>query len=311
MAKTIGRRSNTGVGLETTPGITGAVKVWLPTLSNDLSERFTPIGDMSARGTRDEQSPESVAGKKWGEGSIEVILDAQVAPYLMFLGMGGYASSSSGIYIHTFSRKAANNPQTATVYRDRDIDIVKFPYSVVNTFEINFADDVAKLTAGLLSRFPIDEDAETPSYADLDLFTWRQARVQVTTNAGATSDLKVREFTLNVNNNAEMVYAPNSNDVDAIAAKQFGVDGTIVVDFENETQKDYFTGLTKVKLDVELLSGTHKITFMMPRVRFDEDSISTPNDDIAQETIRFVAETDGTDALTIEVRNDTLEAYDT
>ena len=309
MAKTIGRRGNTGVGVEATAGTTSAVKVWLPTLSNDLSERHTPIGDMSARGTRDEQSSESVLGKKWGEGAIEVILDAEVAPYLIFLGMGGYASSSSEIYIHDFSRKTGNNPKTATIYRDRDTDVVKFPHSVVNSFEVNFADDVAKLTANILSRFPIEEDAETPSYADLDLFTWRQARVQVN-NAGVTSDLKVREFTLNVNNNAEMVYAPNSNDVDNIPMKQFGVSGNIVVDFENETQKDFFQNLTKVRLDVEMLQGTHKITFTMPQVRLDEDSISTPNDDISQETIAFVAENDGTETLTIEVRNDTLEAYD-
>ncbi len=309
MPKTIGRRSNTGLGIESTPGTTTGIDVWIPTLLNDLSERHAPIGDISARGTRDEQGRDSVVGKKWGEGAIEVILDSEVAPYFFYLVMGGYASSTSGIYVHDFSRKAANDPRTATIYRDRDVDVMKFTNSVVNTLEVVFADDVAKLTAGIMSKFPIDEDAETPAYVDLDLLTWRNARVEVN-NAGSTSDLKVREFTLNINNNAEMIYAPNSNDVDVIPFKQFGVEGTLVVDFENETQKDFFHNLTKVKLTVQLLGGTGSLTFTMPQVRIDEDAILTPNDDLSQETIRFIAENDGTETLTIQVKNDSIEAYD-
>ena len=308
MAKTIGRRGNLGIGTESTVGTTTTIKAWVPFLSVDLSERHTPIGDMSARGIRDEQGPEFVEGKKWGEGSVEVVLDAEVAPYFLLLAMGTYASSTSGIYIHTFSRKTANDPLTATIYRDRDVDVLLFPNSVVNTLEVSFADDVAKLTANILSKFPVEEDTETPSYADLDLFTWRNAEVEVN-NAGSTSALKVREFNLQINNNVEPIFAPNDNNVDSLAMKQFGVSGSMVVDFENATQRDFFHDLTDVKLTVSLLESTHKITFTMPKVFIDNDEISTPIDDISQENINFVATHDGTESLSIEVRNDVLESY--
>ena len=265
MPSTIGRRGNLGVGIEATPGTTTSIQAFVKFLSNDLVERHTTIGDVSAQGIRDEQGGSSVQGKKWGEGSIEVVLDAENAPRWIHLAMGAYASSSSGINIHNFTRKANNQPLSATVYRDRDTDVIKFPYSVVNTLEITFADDVAKLTADIISMSPIVEDGESPSYVDLDLFTWRNAEIEVN-DQGSTTELKLREFTLNINNNAEMIYAPNSNDVDRIVSKDFNVGGSFTVDFENTIQRAAFTALTKQKLTITLTSGTHKIRLICHRL---------------------------------------------
>lgn len=305
---TIGRRGNTGVGIEGTPGTTTTMQAFLPTLSVDLVERHTPIGDLSAKGIRDEQGANSVQGKKWGEGSVEVVLDAQEAPRWIHLVMGSYSSSSTNIYIHTFSRKANNQPLSATIYRDRDTDAILFPYSVVNNLEITFADDIAKMTADILSMSPIVEDTESPSYSDLELFTWRNAELEVN-DAGSTTELKIREFTLNINNNAEAIYAPNSNDVDRIVSKDFTVGGSFVIDFESTTQRSAFTALTKQRLVITLTEGTHKLTFTMPQVRIDQNDIITPLDDISQETITFVAEFDGTETLVIVARNDTVASY--
>ena len=47
----------------------------------------------------------------------------------------------------------------------------------------------------------------------------------------------------------------------------------------------------------------------MPQVRIDQNDIVTPLDDISQETITFVAEFDGTNTLTIDVKNDTIPSY--
>jgi len=297
----IGRRGALGIGLEATPGTTTTIDFWIPYLDCGLVERHTPIADVAAKGIRDEQGNDSVEGKKWGEGSIEVVLDPKTAPCWLAMAIGSMTSSlgAGTVYYHTIERKADNVPLTATIYRDRVSDEIKFPYSVVNTLALSFADDVAKISVDILSRYPIVE-GDTPSYVDLELFTFKNAYVELT-NDGATSTLTVREFTLNINNNAEVKYAPNSNDVDTIVSKNFNVDGSIVIDFENATQRNAFRDLTKQALSVVFESGTKKITITIPQFRVDPLDIDTPNDDISGETINFIAEYDATTTSTIRV----------
>lgn len=305
----IGRRGALGIGIEAeAAGTTTTIKHFLPYLSCDLIERHTPIADNSAKGVRDEQGANPVEGKKWGEGSVEVVLDPTTAPYWFGLVMGGISSTLSGtLYIHTITRKADNAPLTATIYRDRVVDEVKFPYSTVENLELNFADDVAKITANIMSRYPIAE-GDTPAYVDLELYTFKNAYVELT-NGVTTSELKVRELTLNIGNNSEMVYAPNSNDVDRVVNKNFNVNGSIVIDFENETQKSAFTNLTKQAVSIVFVGNaggeTGKITIDIPQFRVDNYTPDTPNDDIQKETIDFVGEYDGTKSIEIEVKNET------
>ncbi len=305
----IGRRGALGIGLEGTPGSTDEITASIPYLTCDLIETHAPIADVSAKGVRDEQGGDSVEGKKSGQGSIEVALDPETCPLWFGLALGSIDSTTIGaIYTgkHTITRKADNQPLSATIYRDRVVDKVYFPYSVVNTLELNFADDIAKLRMDILSKAPIAAD-ETIIFVETEIFTFRNAYVELT-NGGTTSELKVREFTLNINNNAEAIYAPGSNDVDRIVSKQFGVGGSIVLDFADTTQRDAFMGLDKQALSVVFQGETSKITISIPQFRLDNRPLATPNDDIAQETMEFVAEYDGAETINIVVENET-ESY--
>jgi len=228
------------------------------------------------------------------------VLDPKTAPYWFALALGSIDSTSSGnLEVHTISRKANNQPLTATIYRNRGVDEIKFPYSVVNTLALTFADDVAKIAVDILSKYPTVE-ADTPTYVDLELFTFKNAYVELT-NDSTTSTLTIREFTLNINNNAEVKYAPNDNDVDKIVSKNFNVNGSIVIDFESTTQRNAFRDLTKQALSVVFSKATHKITITIPQFRVDPLEIDTPNDDISQETINFIAEYDSATTSTISI----------
>lgn len=311
MSLSIGRRGALGVGIEAVAGTTTAVRHFIPFLSCDLVERHTPIGDVSAKGIRDEQGSSSVEGKKWGEGSIEVILDPITCGYWFALVLGDVASSIlTTVYTHEMTRTANNTPRTATIYRDRVVDAVKFPNSVVNSLELNFADDVAKLTMDVLSKYPIVEGGETPTYIALDLYTFKNVYVELATS-GTTTSLKVKECTLTIDNNAEAVYAPNSNNVNEIISKQFNVAGSFAVNLENTTQISAFTDLTKQNLQIVFEKDTSKIIINIPQFRVDTETIDTPIDDISQETVDFVAEYDGTTTGSIKVTvvNETVASY--
>lgn len=299
----IGRRGALGIGLETagSEGTTTSLDMSIPYLSCNLIGKHTPIVDVSAKGIRDTQGNDSVEGKKWGEGTIEVVLEPRSAPYWFGLALGVIDSTSStSVGYHDITRKANNQPLSATIFRDRVVDEVRFPYSVVNALELNFADDVAKLSVDILSQFPVVED-DTTTFVDLELYTFKHAYVEMTLS-GATSTLTIREFTLNVNNNMELVYSPvNDNDVDKIVSKGFDVSGSIVIDFETAVQRDAFKNVSKQALSIVLTKSTNIITITIPQFRVDTLDIDTPNDDISQETVNFVAEYDSATTSTIRI----------
>ena len=161
------------------------------------------------------------------------------------------------------------------------------------------ADDVAKVSVDVLSKFPTAE-SDTSSFVDLELFTFKHAYVEMAIS-GATSTLTLREFTLNINNNAEVRHSPNDNDIDKIVSKGFDVSGSAVIDFETTVQRDAFKNVTKQSLSVVFTRSTNVITITIPQFRVDSLDIDTPNDDISAETINFVAEWDSSTTSTISV----------
>lgn len=303
----IGRKGALGVGIEGTPGTTTKIDFFCPFLDCSLMEMHTSIADKSAKGVREEEGENPVEGKKSGGGSIEVILDPDTAPIWFALAMGDLTSAINGsLTDHTIVRNNSNQPLSATIYRSRDVDEVKFPYSVVNSLELTFADDVAKLKADILSKFPIKE-GDAPAYEDLELYTFKNAYIELT-NGGTTSELKLRDFSLKIDNNAELIYAPNSNDVDRIVSKNFNVGGSFTVLFEDETQKDAFADLESQALKVVFVGNaggnTGKITIQIPKFRVDKWNADTPIDDLSQETIDFVAEYNASGSISMVVKNE-------
>ena len=311
MAVDIGRRGALGIGIEATPGTTTTIDKFIPFTECSLIENHQPIADNSARGVRDSQGSGSVEGKKSGEGSISVVLNATHSPYFFGLVLGNIDSTDSitPLYQHTIERKADSQPRTATIWRDRSVDQVAFPYAVVNSLEMNFSDDVASLTAEVMSKSPIEGWTETPTVETLELYTFKNAYVELT-NGGTTSELKVTEFNLSINNNADLIYAPNSNDVDRIVSKNFEVSGSFSVLFEDETQKDAYADLTKQALKV-VFTGTEtgKITIEIPQFRLQSAPIETPIDDVNNQTAEFIGEYDGTETIKVTIENEVASYY--
>jgi hypothetical protein len=305
----IGRRGSLGMAIEATSGTTTQVKHFIPYIENNLQGIHEVIADSQAKGVRESQGGSPVEGKKHGEGNISVVMNAKHSPHFFALALGNIESTDSitPLYRHTITRKADSQPRTATIWRDRVVDKVAFPYSAVDSLELNFADDVASLNASFMTRNPITGWTETPTIESLELYTFKNAYIELTNNS-STSELKVRDFTLNINNNLEMIYAPNSNDVDRIVSKNFEAGGSFTVLFEDETQKNAYQNLTKQALKV-VFEGTTtgKITIEIPQFRLNSATINTPNNDVMTQDAEFIAEYNGNKSIDIVVDNDVEE----
>jgi len=308
----IGRCNQLGIAIEETPGTPKEPTHYIPFIDCTLVERHTPISDSQAKGIRDAEGNDSVEGKKWGEGTIKVVLDPTTAPYWLALALGNI--DSTGAPTHLVTQGASSDPLTATIWRGRVVDSVEFANSVVDTLELNFADDVATLTAKIFSKYPTDEE-RNPTETELQYYTFRNATVRIGNLESPESPeswpvYKIRELTLTINNEAEMIYAPGSNDVDRIVWKGLRVTGNFKILFENETQKSAFANLEKQGMLITFSGeGSDKIEILIPRFRVDNWNLETPIDDLAQEGIDFVAEYDDGEGCTIkaEVTNEVAE----
>lgn len=297
----IGRRGAVGATITPTSGNTAAVKVFLPFLENSLQEMHEPIADNAARAVRDLHGEQSVAGKKWGEGNLKVVLEPEQAPILFAgaLGTSTIASLGNGKYKHIFTRKAANEITAINFYVDRGTDKIDLPFSGIDQLDLEFSEDVASVSVSVISQFPVVRPSnvvETPVYLDTEsppLYTFKTAKVYLGTNGAASATLALREFSMSLNNNLERIYAPNDNDVDRIVSKGFEASGSMRLLSEDETYKNAFSNLTKYSLAVVFNESatTGEIVIYFPRIRIQKLSQSRPIDDLQEETIEFVAET--------------------
>lgn len=313
MAVFIGRRGWLGIAIEDTPGSPKPPADYLPFLECSLVGRHEIVAEETARGIRDAEGESSQLSKKWGEGTIRMVLDPTLAPYLIGLALGDFGTPSSegdGVYTHTFSRLSSNTPKTASVTFDRVVDRNIFTCLVVNSMELSFSDGVAELSADCLSRYPVTTSSGTLATTSGTIFTFKDAQVRLAddlTAAENATPIKVREFSLSINNNAEAIHLSGNEDVEKIAIKDFRVEGSLSLLFEDTTQRDNFRDFAKKAMIVtftgnEIGNGMNEfVKFRIAKIRFVNFEPSLPLDDVAEQGIDFVAEYSSTDAKTIDV----------
>jgi hypothetical protein len=308
----IKRRQQLGIALEDIAGTAVAPTHNLPFLEFTLQGKHEPFADNQGRGVRYMEGQNSIEGRKSGEGKIDVCLDPITAPYWFAMAMGSIDSqpndeSGEGGYKHAITMTDDADPQTATIWNNRQVDEVEFKNCVVNSWELSFADEVAKLSLDLKSKFPT---TTTRSIAEVPLkyYTFKNAALQI-----GEATIQVREFSLKGENNAELIYGPNSSDVDTIKVKGAKVSGSFKLLFEDTEMRDMFFNFTKDDL-VLVFTGDDgsSISFNLPKIRLDNYSLDGGLDDLVSENIDFVAEYDTvgspSKAISIDVVND-VPAY--
>lgn len=304
----IGRRNTLGIAMEDIPGTPVEPTHYIPFLACSLQEKHTPISESQAKGVRDSEGENSVVGKKWGAGKIDVVLDPLTAPYWFLLALGAIDTTPDGQhYSHAISVNQNSEPLTATIWRDRGVGEVQFPNAVVDNLELSFSDDIGKISVDVLSKFPGDK-SRSATVESLAYYTFRNATVA--TGAG---EIKVRELTLKIENGAEMIFAPGDNDVDRMAFKGLRVSGNFKLVLEDETQLDAFTGLTKDSLTITFTGDSGDgIVITIPSFRVNNWNEDNGIDDLIHEGIDFVAEYDTATSETIDivVVNDVAEYID-
>ena len=318
-----GRRAWLGVAVEATPGTYVTPQDYIPFSDIDLVGKMTPIPELQTRAIRDEQGQNSEAGKKQGEGTIKMVLDPQYTPYFLGAAMGDFGTPSTvetGVYQHTFTRKADNTPKTLSLTVDRVVDRESYTYAVVHSLDLNFTDGMVDMDVKIVSKFPSTTTSGTVSLGTERLFTFKDASVQVgadLTAAASATAINVKSFKLTIDNNTEPIWVTGDNDVNSIINKNFTVKGTIGLNLEDTTYKDIYEAFTKKAVILKLLgdaigsSSQQTVQFNIAKIRLDDFKPKLPADDIATQEIDFTAEYSITDAKTMDIQvTNTKSSYE-
>ena len=314
-----GRLGWVALSVESSPGSPAQPVDYIPFIDCNLDEKIDVLDDSSARGIRDSHPENSQQGKQWGEGSLKVNLDAKLAGYLVKAAMGAdsVTNEGGGVYTHQMTpTNSSNIPTSLSVIVNRSgVDRLLFPYSVINSLQLSFSDGFAEMTASIMSRFPSASVSGTLVTTSGFYYAFRHATIQVgsdiTAAGNSASPLKIREFNVEVNNNAEAQFVAGNRNVDSFIMKNLEVKGSFRVAFEDTTQRDNFYNLTKQAMIVTFLGngiGNNMSEFVKLRfykIRIDDSNIDVPPNDYVSQEIAFTAEYSSADGYTMDwfIRN--------
>lgn len=309
MSKITGRLVSLGVGKESVRGAGVAPAMWLPQTEFSVMEKVDRVRDDAGFGNLAD-SQDIAVSEKYSEGDISGNLGDQTIGYFLLAMLGGVTSGASGAgYSHAFALSQSNQHQSLALVKKDAISTIMYKLSMLNKLDLKVAlDSFANFTAGIIAKGG-DDTTATASYSAENRFTKKHVKVKVATDiAGlaAATALDIKTLELNIEKNVIRDSAFGTVQPVDILNKSIAVSGSMSMNFEDETFKDYMIAGSKkaleIKLentDVDLGSGLRpSLTIQLPRVDF-EWSPNFALEDIISQTINFKGSYDVANGLQI------------
>lgn len=306
MSKFVGRRGSFGLSKESSRGTIDVASIfWIPVATISFDDRAVTARETQGLGVRADSDSNYVT-QKWGEGEVECELyDAALGAVLASL-IGAVPSSSGGPpYTHTYTLSDSNQPQSYTlVYKDPDTNKV-FPLGVVDSLRMVVEQNaIVRYTLGFKSRVSRDWSTLTPDYTSLgNKFLHQHLQFKLaadTSGIAAASALSLKRLELNIMNNAIHDTVLGTVEPEDVLGQQFSVEGSIQLNKEDETYRNYMLAGTYRAMQVRLLrSASSDLTIRMPRVDFTEWEQDRTLDQIVSQNINVKANYDAENAAAI------------
>lgn len=332
MAVKLGRQPFLGIGIEDTPGSAVVAAKYLPFVTCTIRGIQEPLADEAAKGVR-EKTWGAVLGKKHGEGDVEVYIDAENAPYILYPALGAIsnvtASGETAVFEHTITRKASNPPKTMTVIYNDSVDTRKYAYATVNTLELNVSDGIATVSANILSKFPATGTG-TQAITSERILAFKDYTVKFGAGATGTAALAaaasasatpIRSFNLKINNNAEVQYLSGDNDAAQVSIGQLEIEGEYVLFYETTADRLFYetmvSGASAVRAMIVTFTGDaigvaehEEIEIRIPNFYLRERGVDTAVSGFITENPTFVAKYDPDEAKSIQIKvTNTIHTY--
>ena len=314
MAKFIGRRCTVGIGKESSRGTAVAPTFWIPLTTISFDEKVEKVRSEEGFGNIQEGS-DSYITSIFGEGDLEAELRVDALGLFLYGLMGSVSSATAGgeaaVYDHTFTIANTNQHQSISLLAQDPIQAKMMTLTMVDSLKISVdPKGVVKYTIGFKSRGAKDWTTATAVYtSDSYKFLHQHFSLKVASDiAGlaAASALSVKSFEIEIAKNTVVDNIAGTVQPEDILNQQFAVTGTIKLNHEDNTFKDYDYANTYRAMKVNFLHPTTignaekpELNIQMPRVSFSEWERDRGLNDIVGQTINFQGNYDATNALAV------------
>ena len=164
-------------------------------------------------------------------------------------------------------------------------------------------DEIVKFTASFMGKQAVASGASMPSYLAENKFTKKHLRLKVATNlAGldAASAISVKSLTLTISKNVVLDDVLGTAEPEDILNRQISIEGEIVLNYEDETWKNYMKTPTDKAMEIALINTdvligvttNPSLTLRFPKVDFFDWEPDYALDEIVTQTISFKANRD-------------------
>lgn len=305
MTKFIGRRGVLGLAKEATRGVALAPTIWLGRNSVSFDDTVTEAREEEGLGRIEDSDAKFVTGKM-GEGEIEFDLTDKETGLTLTSLLGASPVIAGGpTYTHTYTLQNTNRHQSLSLYYE-DPDTTRiFPLTLVDNLSISVEiGGIIKATAGFKSKVGRDWTAQTESFtAKGNKFLHQHVQFKLADTVGALSGstaISLKGLELNLQANTEFDNVLGTVEPEDILNQQFQVEGSITLNKEDETYRNYMLNGTYKAMDITFSRAANSsLQLQFPRVDFSEWEQDRDNDAIVSQSINFKGSYDAANALAI------------
>lgn len=320
MTKFIGRLVDIGIAAETTRGTAeDSATYWIPKMSLSIDDGIEQVIDESSVGVI-EDSPEAVVVGKFAQGEIEGNILDESFGLILKAALGSVSTSGpaeSTVYTHTFTVEQSAQHESLTIFLDEANQDYTYALAMLTQLDIDISlNQFAKFTAAFRSKVGSTATLDS-SYSAENHFLPQHGTVKVASavsGLGAAAAIDIRSVQLTINKNVEDDRKIGSLDQDDILNRQFSVEGTLELVFDDETFKTQMLADTAQAMRIELENTdvtigstlSPKLTIDLSKVKYSNFEKNYGNNDIVTATVNFKAfyKTAESDMIEIALQNE-------
>jgi len=303
MTLQLGRLGSISLGIESAPGTPVSATTSIPFITNSFQGKHKPIEDISVRASR-AQNFSSVMGQKWSEGEVEFNIDSLNVGFFLKLATGNENLNTiqTGVYDHLFyTTTSGNTPLTATMYVYQGVDYQKFASVCVDKIDFSIKDALMTAKASLKGFFPTSASTTAPTTVSGTVFSFGSYNLKFGSSliaAASAAAQPVTDFSLSINNNADVVFESGQPNASRVFWKQLQITGTWTQYFETASDRDSYLAFTKESAiltasGIALAGGNNEsLTFNFAKLAYTDNTIDTGIDNFFAIKTSFVAEVD-------------------
>lgn len=305
MTKFVSRRGILGIAVEATRGTGVSPTFFVPWATMSFADKVDEVREEQGLGNIADSDSKYITMKSGG-GEVEAQLYDKALGAILIGVLGASPSSGAGPpYTHTYTLSQTNQGKSLSIYWEDPDRNYLFRLGMINSLQLSVEPSgLVNWTIGFMSKGARDWTNQTQSFTSLGakwLHQHLQFKLAATVGAlsGSTA-ISLKSLELNINRNVAFDNVMGTVEPEDILNQQLSVEGSLELNLEDDTYRNYMTGGTYRAMEIVLNGGSSSIlTLQFPRVDFSEWEPDYTLNEIAKQTINFKANYDAANALDI------------